>query len=686
MNSVSLIQGAFLFLFVTVSSSQSYIEWVNDFVNCLMNYSHFDKVIFIIEKRIGPYTEQIQEFILQIGKNYPTHLISLNEQTDESWALFLELYVPTFTLIIYPIAVSSKTKAKELSVNIKFAYSLLNLHRDAPNLILLIFRGRSEAPQVIANAFNSIHKFKASRVIRHIKMLEITINRNQSKASILQTRSKGIARLHSHDGLKHTMEYIPEITEIFPKMVKNLNGRRIRLAVQPKLPVLNATANRKGCIVPSSMTGPQSLILHAIAKSSNFTWHYFMDSGGKPRSKYNTSCVIPFSFAVLANGMIDVMANFFTLPFVRNWSPIDANFEGYFKLIQFAYMRHQEPLVGVVPILHAQDVKLSNNFVMLFITTVVMGFVIKIFVRLMKFESRFWGAENIWYVIFGMNVNSHPKSTTERLILSSILIISIVYSMTIMDQLLDIQMNFYSEVRLGSWKELASVKLTLMMTEYDRQLLNETENSLLQSLAEKALLPKKVRKTYILWRNKTYNYTVNMYFTEYIDKICVDNLVLNFHKNVSCIMNSASAERYIQLSRLTSEEETMIVMKEVAAELWLTILLNHEIKYAARFEQVAQYLTEAGLIEKWYKTELVYSREEINALKKISKQKEKNKANIMMQLLFIAFIGYILSFLVFVGELTMLWLRKKVKLPNTLNLRYFKEIKMPLILRFKHLK
>ena len=452
-------------------------------------------------------------------------------------------------------------------------------------------------------------------------------------------------------------------------MIKNLNRRRIDLAVQPKLPVLNVTIDRKGCVVPNSMTGPQGLILNAIAEASNFTWQYYFGYQGFRIKKYNESCLINFSFNSLSNGAFDVMANFAWLPFVRTWTPIDKYLDDQFKSIRYAHIRHQQPLVALVPILHTQNVKLSKNFVALFIATVVMGIVVKIFVLLMKFESRTWGSEKIWYIIFGMSVDSHPKSTSERFVMSSLLIISVVYSMTIMDQLLDIQMDLNSEIRLRSWEELASAKLTLMMSMYDHQLFNDTNNSLFQNLAKKAILPKYIPLT-------TYKQTHKLSSEEDIQKICIDNIVYKSHKNVSCIMDSAKAKKWIELSKLPTGEEKVIVLKEVAVDLWSAILLNYKIKYVARFEQVVQYLTEAGLIERWYNTELVYTREEISIIKKVGKDKKENTASIIMQLLTIACIGYALSFLVLIGELAMLLSRRKIKLSRTLNIHQFKAIKM----------
>ena len=647
-----------LLLLIKIASLNCQLNWFSEFTQCLKKYSNIHKIILNFDKTRKPNIDQFQQLVLHISQDFSTVLTTFDDKGFEVLFKSLPQYVPSFTLFIYATTITSESDAKDLIDELLEAhYVLFSNHQEPMKFIIVIFRSTEVSENVVINLLKTVHHHDEF-IEGYMKILDIAMNQTES-VSFMQINSQPIVQFHEYNayvGL-YTIKNISSVNEIFPIILKNLNGRKLRLSLAPYFPFIDVQTNDKGCAIPETLAGPQGLILKTIAESSNFTWQIIFIGNGTENALYKDKrCVIDFfSYSRMRQNRLDVNANFRQLPFISDPSTAYAKYVlKELQLIRAAHVRRQEPLVILVPILHTNNIVLSKNFVALFITTVVMIFVLKFAVRLMKFNYRFWSIGNIWFAIFGMGIKDRTKFTDERLVLCGILIVSVIYSIAIIDQLLDVQMDFNREFILTTLDEFVNENLTLMLTEFFHDMLKHSGVPLLQNLANKSILPKQRNSTISYEKrvgNKTYIKKVKIIKSEKIDQICIENLMVKSYKNISCVMYLYNAENQVRLSALKHGKPNIAVLKESAFNAWLVIFVSPAFTCIRRFEQVMQYLIEAGLIDRWYQTELIIKKDENGTLKRLIINKDNNRTNIINQLLIIAIIGYIASFFIFLGEI-----------------------------------
>ena len=351
-----------------------------------------------------------------------------------------------------------------------------------------------------------------------------------------------------------------------------------------------------------------------------------------------------FSLDDMILGRIHVYGNFFRLPILQVFTSFQPIIDQVNRL-QFVHVRRKDPLIFLVPILYANEVSISQNFLSLFVATIAIVVVVKVTARLMKFDSNIWSVKNIWKGILGLNINhSTINTTSEKFVCESILITSLMYSLNNNNELLDLHMDFSRELILETHDQLIAAGLTLMLGKYHKETIMETNIPALQNLVGKAILAKR-------FKYKRYS------TEEKIEKICLGNLILKSYKNISCIEYMKNAKKHIYLSILKHGHTNIAILKEHITDFWQVIVLSSHINemHVKRFEQVIQYLTEAGVIDKWYKTVLIWNTDEKNVFKKLHIKKSDNYKNIIPQLFLIATAGYSLSLLILIGEILFVW-------------------------------
>ena len=325
---------------------------------------------------------------------------------------------------------------------------------------------------------------------------------------------------------------------------------------------------------------------------------------------------------------VHVFGSFIHFPYLRSWT--DSSKLGIYEgmnlmdMLKYIQVRRTDPLVAIVPILRASELTLSDNFLTFFIATVVIVFMINIAVHIIKYDSNFWTIENIWSALFGMGVRDTTKTVGERFILCSILFISIVYSISIIDELLDIQMHLNSKVKIKSLDEFIATNLTFILPEYFTSTLNDTAIPLYQRFA----------KTAISQNN----------FSEAIQN-CINNLTHKSNDKITCLDYYSEAQRHVRQSKINGNELNIAILNDYILQQWLILPISPRMTFAKRFEQVTQYLNEAGIINKWNDDELFKSdtNKSIEAI-----ENTELSYTIIRQLIFII-AGYIAStFILFI--------------------------------------
>ena len=637
-----------------IPSSKSQLSWIVEFKECLIRDSRINRVVFILEKNNKLYADQVRELTAIIGNAFPIILIIHDVQKYFTYSRSIKQYVPTYTLCILPIAVTNQTPLTSMTKKIVSIYYMFQRHfQDPPSLMVIAFCAGNVNSTTISAGFKRLFRIDGMLVDRKIKLLEVTMIPRSSKASFLPSPTVLSTRVHIFNRYqKRTVtRQLTSIMKVFPIVIRNYYNHTLTMTLVPAAPHINVTLDPKtGCAIPKTLKGPHGIIYKVLAESSNFTWKIFMSGRSWEEQERNSKCYKTTFVPDILTGKIDVLGNFMELPLPSNASQI-SEIVSQLNRLTFVYVRRQESIFAVVPILHRNLlIELSNNFLSLFFATVVIVIFLKIITCLMRFSSDFWSVTNIWCAIFGIGLDNMPERTAERFVLTGMFIISTVYSVSVIDQLVDVQVNLNSEVELSTWDEFKKANLTFMASTYDYELLMDTGVPMIQNLAKTAVRMSPINETYVHKYNSTYSGNVTKFSEMGVKEICLENLVQKSFKNISCLTNA-----YMQGFIKTK----VTVLKEPLVNVWYVIGVNPQMNIAKRFEQVIQYLTEAGLVDKWYKTEAILSQDEILVLKKMTKEDDTEDSSVIEKFLTVTLAGYIMSLILFSCEITLSWLKKK---------------------------
>ncbi|OXU29099.1 hypothetical protein TSAR_004266 [Trichomalopsis sarcophagae] len=524
-----------------------------------------------------------------------------------------------------------------------------------------VYGGRGRKIQknlvIVYHSQNVPNKFLKTAVISllesyldpSIKVIEV-YNNNVNKITTLHNyESASTVLMHSYDysTKSYSVTDIFEIQSIFDTKTY-LRNQTLTMTLGPS-PNINAQLNSDGCYDPETLAGPHGLILKHIAKANNFRWRILrLSKTVEKNEKINNACSVYESLKPLIKQKADIMGNFAHIPY---WARIP-----YYEHLGKIYIRRTEPQMAVIPIFYKNQMYLSSNFLSLFLATIIVVIILKITIRSMKFDSRFWNIETMLYAIVGMGIEVGKAITTsEKMILTCVLLLSVIYSVGIVDQLLDIKMELNQPLQINTLEELEKYKLTLMTLDLNRNFLLNSEDPDVVSFAKNAI-------------------TTSSYKS---DRVCIENLVLKSYKNLTCIQYQSDAEATVKMSILKHGKANVQILKEHVSIQWLIINTRPLFKHTDRFEKVVLYLTEAGLIDRWYKTELIPEPDSHNLYyfsfeSKVNVVREVNYTQELKQILAIAIVGYILSCVILLGEIINSRIEPKRKLAALKNEKVFK--------------
>ena len=652
-----------------LSSNQSC--WLHEFTHCLLNVAFTNTIILIVDTKNFLYKDQPRQLMLHISQIFPTLLVSLEDKDFVAFDKAQSYFMPSSTLHIYPVVITDKLKPKILIRNVMTVYGDFIRLKEMPKFIVVLFCSSKTSSRFIKTVLEMIYN-KTGIDDKYLRIVNVTMNNTKSNISILPSRPRPVAHMPEYNPYTRlwTISNLSSVKEVFPVAIKNLHGRQLKLLLWSSIPILDVKLNSEGCADPNTLAGPQGLILKSLAQSSNFTWKIFFTQQKRiGKIIINKKCVIDRNtLRILRLRKADVSANFIWVPFgLETNLNYMQNMAQDFNMVHMVHMRRQEPIVCLAPILRTSDVRLPEEFAGLVIITLIVIGIVKVAIHLLKIDSQLWSAGNIFSAILGIEIMK-VQSIAERILLTGMIIVSVVHSATIMDLLINIQLNINSEIRLTAWNQLDETKLTFMISDVFQEFLMFTGIPLLQELAKKAITSQ--------IRNTTTNKGTPMLVHDNVDTTCLENLVMKSYKNISCLARLTNAEHQVRLSALKYGSAEITILKEKLINLWLVIPVNPFLPYVKRFEQVIQYLTETGLIEKWYQTELILKEEERNILRKsIADENIESPINMIIKLLMVSTIGYILSFSVFLLEIMVNWLKKKGSIiPNKCSIIFRKII------------
>ncbi|XP_016841548.2 uncharacterized protein LOC107981142 [Nasonia vitripennis] len=619
----------FLFLSCAVLTNfvQCQFNWLDHLKKCMIRDRMFTLILFIWDQS---NKRQAQE-VSQIFSDWQNNVSMIIMDKDSEYGILDEYLLYSSNLIISIL-------------QIKENYSVRNVQREfsgatsyaAPQKMtiyfIIVYHSPNISNEMIKSTLIRWHKLHKDAPLKVLEIIENVRNTN----TLRNSKSTSTALMHSYDYYTklYSITAFSKIHSIFDLSQVNLQNKVLTMVLKPNPPNLDAQLNSDGCYDSQTLVGPQGLILKQIAESSNFQWKILKESYQfirQARKTSNQSCIVYDSFSNLVGNKIDVMGNFEYMPYLLNFEKMNSSITAVqLKYLGKSYMRRSEPLVVIVPILYRNGIQLSENFLTLFISTLVIVIIIRITVKLMKFNDEVWNIKNILYAIFGMDIAISNANITESIILTCILFLSVIYSVGIIDELVDIQLELNQLLEMNTLVKLQEYNLSLMTDNYNKYLLLESHNPAVISLAENAIT--------------TFDYKIR--------EDCINNLLLKSYKNLTCMQYQSKAESVVRNSILIHGEANVKILKEYLVMHWATIFTRPKFLYVKRFEQVVQYLTEAGLVDKWYKTEMIRSKEEKKTIVESNDlENNPNTSQGFRQLLTVAIFGYILAFIILIGEI-----------------------------------
>lgn len=289
-------------------------------------------------------------------------------------------------------------------------------------------------------------------------------------------------------------------------------------------------------------------------------------------------------------------------------------------------------IVALVPIFMQNEFSLWDTLHWLYLIVILIT--IKFTVKLLKIDSSFWSGFNILQLMLGMSTQMNLKMTKEKIIAASVLIAFLIFSSEFYAIISKIQLNREKEVMINTLEELNQSELIPQMLMNYLISLKFAKNSIYQVL---------VNKTIVVETNKK----------------CLT--ILLKYKNVTCIMRDSVANLLIKNYLSENGEPLMRIVKQDFGLFPMGIYVEPSSPFVRSIDSLTSRLIDFGLVEHW-------NKEGYTSHKKVNESflnTEVESQNFVISMMFTLIFGYLLSFIVFLGELLSKFSPKWKKFLNT---------------------
>lgn len=409
----------------------------------------------------------------------------------------------------------------------------------------------------------------------------------------------------------------------FPKKLFNLHGYPIKAGLAFRPPYSLVEYDKTGRLIEQK--GADVKMFNGISEAMNFSSHIISDvnsSVGVFQGKKATGML-----GNLIENKINVL-----ITSVLNFRP---NADG--ALYRYSSTIEMESFVVVVPITHLHNdedvlnLDVLYNRIFLFI-----GFILFVWVTFHKC-SNFWKADNISALILGVTIDHKPTLTGHRIVFIYLIAIGFCYSSSFLGGLTASHVKETEEVRYETLQDLGNSNLVPMIH----------PNFFYLSLDDSEELRVLKNKTIV---------------TELVDSLCPAILVM--HKNVTCLLMSAYAKQLIEVMRDPTGLPVAKILSKSLFTARRTLAVERNSPYKERLDEIITIFTEAGLRMKWANE--ISDRKLIFDDSKFKEQKSMNVNNLgavskLKRVLFLVTLpGYLISVLLFVGEVLFKYFNKSV--------------------------
>ena len=600
-----LICIAFLYLGQTTKST-NFVEsdWLKGLVTYITKNSQKHQVVLIIEDNDGAMNKksQIEEIINEITKKTPSFRITFQEATNQTGRYpTLENDARATTLFILILVSNNESFSARLSEPLKFL-TRLSKEKSLPKCLII---------HLLTESGFTYKKFlQNSWAKRFLDMTVVEIKQNNAMQNLMilsPIRQQETAILHQFNPFNkvYTSEVYSAKAQWFPDKVRNLHGYKLKsvflrqLNYQKVKPFMNTIS--KTMKFTTNLTEMETNIWRKFGCRKNETFGKLAD---------------------LFEHKIQIIAN----PFFWT-SSCGATAELQQVTLNFRSLHAIVPRI----IIHKLTIVLTQKFIYTLVMIIFLVAAVHFIPCNCKFEKRFWQPMHILQIIVGMSVPEDPRKVKDRIIFGSSLITSFILSGYFFTILTEVGFDTGYEIKLDTLEDLDKSGLIPVFHPDGYKLIKIVENFHIQNLSKKA----------------------KFYSDNFTNVDCIKN-ALEF-KNVSCIMPYEALENALQV--IGNRRKELRVLDELVIYSTFAWLLEPGSPYFDRFQGIIHKLLENGMIAKW--KFLNPSRVDWLKDQYFDFSEEDQSRKLLHQLLSIFLIGYLVAFIVFVGELIIGKISKK---------------------------
>ena len=408
-------------------------------------------------------------------------------------------------------------------------------------------------------------------------------------------------KVHQYNPFTDVYDQRPYVSgiELFPNKMDNLHGYPIRIGMVKRVGYLWYMKNSQG--YPVMYRGPDVKVIKTLARIMNFTiavypsQEVFVDIINE-----KIDMIIP-TLSIFADA--NAVKCDFTLPF---------GFESWCPVVPVKYKSNHAEIRGLIGI--------ATNFCVLLI---FWGLSV-----VLKFQSDLWQPLKIFGLLIATTISSRPKKTTERVIFFLIVLASSMYSANLFIDLTNISMKEHTVIDYNSYKELDDTGLTpvILTGLLNVTFLNEDESS------------SRLKRNAIQMDNAAN---------------CVN--YLEQHKNITCFLETKTVNMIMYSHAREGKRVLKICEKLCYAKPPSAYFLKKHSPYRDQFVKIIIRLDASGIRMKWLNDYIGKFRSRKTHIMEVN---SSYTLPLAWNLAYITCSGFLMSLLVFFGEIIIHYLRR----------------------------
>lgn len=610
------------FLLLFLSSSQAKVNWLQNLVNYTTKNSH--QVLFIADEKLSNSSkETAKQIINKFKQKIPLILMNFNETQNKNFLklkLLNSLQNPKTNVIIIMTHYSQMDKNfSQLHHPIDF---LTRAMSTAPrSKCIFIFLSNSREANFKKLLLQMWRNLFLNTIIIEIQMENVSEREILSKA----WNSMDNAYLHYYNPFRNEFpkrrldEQWRMGEKFFVDKLKNLNGYRMKVGLFNTPPFVYVRRNSSGDVV--SAFGIDVPIVMSLAKMMNFTI---------TPTRTNVESWGTFDCNKTKTNGINYQLMHNQIQFVVSRGFLSIN---YCKVSPTADILYQVTSVkSLAPILRETEFKLTGSWDLLYmiLTILLFFFFVVVLLHILNLQMPSWQLFNVIQIMLGMSIPEDLSIMSERIIFGWLLLTCAFYSSNITAIFTDFSLETENEVPMNTLNDLYNTNIKLIRhmrlgvtKDYDEttwKLINRSE-------------PQFDATTVCLKR-------------------------LRNREIVSCLLIEIQAERLFHLFRDENGDMSLKIIKEPLILYVEGMQLEPGSPYVERFSNLISRMKQSGIYDKWRMDTLKNGTDEKIGIRDF--QMYEDPVKIQLILLFIAFLGYFASFLVFLVECFLFQIQLKV--------------------------